>query len=152
MTAEYWLQKKTIGGWSVVTWYDNQEQAEKNYNECIKNVGYAWRLVKVEVMSEQRLEEEKEIIPPVIQPVQFIKKTLDPWQAAPQSENQMAINPWGATMPSVSDPSPTKSEHGLSGSVWLVHRGLKIKGRFAADKVDAMMAQGYERGGPRTQL
>lgn len=144
--SEYWLQKKTIGGWSVVTWYDSQEQAEKNYNECIKSKGYAWRLVKVETLQLQPLEDMIEVSQPQVEPSQDKPKVIG-WADGPsKAPNQMANNPWSSTVPSV------KPEHGLSGSVWLVHRGLKIKGRFAADKVDAMMAEGYERGGPRTSF
>lgn len=40
--------------------------------------------------------------------------------------------------------------HALSGSVWLINHSLKKKGRFPSAEVDAMLAQGWEKAGPRT--
>jgi transposase len=44
------------------------------------------------------------------------------------------------------------SNHGLTGKVWLANRELKEKKRVDPSQVDAMMAQGWFRAGPRTVL
>ena len=162
MINEYWLQKKTIGGWSQVTWYVDIEQAKLNYNKCVGNgnSGYSWRLVKVEVIEASMLEEVVEVEAPEIEQkplkqVSAIKYTG--WSVAnpPAGEfksdgcpvtaekpsNSTGIDAWGTAPP---------PEHGLSGSVWLVHHGLKKKTRVAASEVAAMMEQGYVKGSPRT--
>lgn len=144
--TEYWLQKKTIGGWSVVTWYDNQEQAEKNYNECIKAKGYAWRLVKVETLHLQPLEDMIEVNQPQVEPFQDKPKVIG-WADGPsKAPNQMANNPWGSTVPSV------KPEHGLSGSVWVINHTLRVKARIAGNQLEKYLAEGYVRGGPKTSF
>ena len=49
-------------------------------------------------------------------------------------------------------PKLSKSTHGLAGKVWLANRELKEKKRVDPSQVDAMMAQGWFKAGPRTQL
>ena len=44
------------------------------------------------------------------------------------------------------------SGHGLAGKVWLANRELKEKKRVDPSQVNAMMAQGWFRAGPRTVL
>jgi len=62
--TEYWLQKKTLGGWSHVTWYANEAEARANFDKCKSNSGYSWRVVKAEVIVEAMLEEVTEVEPP----------------------------------------------------------------------------------------
>lgn len=60
--TEYWLQKKTIGGWSHVTYYTDVEQAKINYKSASEgNSGYSWRLVSVEVIECKMLEDVVEV-------------------------------------------------------------------------------------------
>ena len=46
----------------------------------------------------------------------------------------------------------SKSDHSLAGKVWLANRELKEKKRVDPSQVDAMMAQGWFKAGPRTVL
>lgn len=59
---------------------------------------------------------------------------------------------WGNSMANSPIENNNPSTHGLAGSVWLIHHARRIKARFPADKVDAMLAEGFVRGGPRTQF
>lgn len=59
---------------------------------------------------------------------------------------------WGKPTAGWGSPAAPKSEHGLAGKVWLANRELKEKKRVDPSQVDAMMAQGWFRAGPRTVL
>jgi len=64
--TEYWLQKKTIGGWSNVTWYSDQKQAEENYKRAWAGgkSGYSWRLFSIDetnLIMEDLLDEVTEV-------------------------------------------------------------------------------------------
>lgn len=174
MTTEYWLQKKTIGGWSHVTSYQDEEQARKNYSSCVGNgmSGYSWRLVEVKTIQEDMLNDVVEVQQPDnaklwIQASGRIDRNaigLEPiksgWgkpvQDAPKSSWGTSSAGWGdfkAPINPEADTAPSGEQpHGLTGSVWLVHYGLKDKKRVAANLVDDMIAQGWQRGGPRTQF
>lgn len=162
---EYWLQKKTIGGWSHVTWYATYDEAWVNYSKLEKNAGYSYRLVEVKVMHEDLLEEVVKVEAPVI----VVDK--ERYKAYPGQTAAAKANVWGGQKPNNKewvDPPALKQainngwgdlpsdgeklEHGLSGSVWLIHHANKHKGRFAANVVDEMISKGYEKGGPRTQF
>lgn len=149
--VEYWLLKKQLGGWTKISWWseDEKDKAERSYKSlAVHNSGYAWRLVKVETIEEMLLDdmtEEAKVEP----------ETLDvrDYGAVPDP----VVNVWGTphaeikTGQAVGNEFPNK-EHGLAGSVWLVHHGLKKKTRVAASEVDSLIAQGYERGSPRTEF
>lgn len=156
--TEFWLQKKTIGGWSMVTWYDNEEQARKNYDNCRTGKGYAWRLVKVEVLELQPLEDMIEIVPPEVEKPQERRQSLkivDPWGDTKIASNSISDNPiWNEGHPTA-DNVPVisvPSVHGLSGSIWVVHHGQRIKSRVALSDLDSYLNNGYVRGGPKTQF
>lgn len=55
---------------------------------------------------------------------------------------------WGGV--SSNDWGKAPSTHGLAGKVWLVNKTLKEKKRVDPSEVAGMMANGWERGGPRT--
>lgn len=158
--AEYWLLKKQLAGWEKVTWYDEIEldKAERSFKALVDAKGYAIRLVKVEVMQEHLLDEMIEVAKPEVEPV----KTSWERHAKPvvSSINAPISNGWGTSYkPSPNNfgwgnesvaPAGTEKSHGLSGKVWLVNHSLKEKRRVDPSEVDAMMAQGWVRGGPRT--
>ena len=149
--TEYWLLKKQLGGWDKVTWYaeDELEKAQSSFKALVDAKGYAIRLVKVDVVQEHLLEEMIEVAKPEIEPV----KTTWERHAKPV---EAKYNGWGNVTPAVPNNSwgpvtvQSKPSHGLSGSVWLVNYSLKQKKRVASSEVDVMIAQGWERGGPRT--
>lgn len=60
-------------------------------------------------------------------------------------------NGWRDTPSFSSTPSINKN-HGLAGKVWLANRELKEKKRVDPSQVEAMMAQGWFKAGPRTVL
>lgn len=148
--TEYWLQKKTLGGWQTVSWWAEAElaKAQASYNSCSKpDSGYSWRLCKVEILTEARLDEEIEAKP----------TNLD---FNSQSNGELIIPPlkgiWADTKPKsqwgdvpVDSSNP---EHGMVGKVWMIHHQLKLKKRVDPAEVDGMIGQGYERGGPKTQF
>jgi len=151
---EYWLQKKTIGGWSMVTWYATIEEALKNYQSCLTSgKGYSWRLCKVEVVEASMLDEVVEVAAPELPEPVFIK--TKPPQIINQTDWTGVASTWGEKR-TTDDPSPgavvsTRPPRlDLIGSVWLVHHGLKKKTRVASHLVESMLAQGYEKGSPRT--
>lgn len=153
--TEYWLQKKSLSGWSMVTWYSDVEQAMTNYKKCIGNgmSGYSWRLCKVEALETSMLQEVTDIEAPELE----VKKTTS-WGADIQkplkkAEDVKYSNGWGDTSSWSDIPSDnSKPEHGLTGSVWVINHALKEKKRVAASEVDNMLSLGYERGGPKTKF
>lgn len=58
---------------------------------------------------------------------------------------------WGKPTSSWGDATP-KSDHGLAGKIWLANRELKEKKRVDPAEVDAMIAKGWFKAGPRTVL
>ena len=144
---EYWLQKKTIGGWSQVTWYSELEQAQHNYNQLRKATGYSYRMVKVETVQEHLLEEVVAV-------------------EAPALELAAKSNVWAGNAPPIkkSEPEATQSSnwgnfksasvhaHGLAGKVWLGNPVTKEKKRIDPGMVDGMMKDGWIKVGPRTVL
>lgn len=159
MPDEYWLQKKIIGGWSHVTWYADLATATENFNRASAgNSGYSWRVVKAETVVEKLLDEvvEAPVIEQPLKPKSCWGMPLPASQDAPKLSGwEQAASGWGNVTGNNPNPAGYGSvtgEHGLSGSVWLVHHGKKHKTRVAADKVAAMMADGYVRGGPATRF
>lgn len=180
--TEYWLQKKTIGGWSHVTWYDNPEQAKRNFDNCSKdNNGYSWRLVKVETVEVKMLEEVVTVEAPKVEIAakanvwagNEVKVTADAsgwgkptngdWSSkndwANTSESPQALG-WGNTSKELLPEKMIINEavnmmtrtHGLVGKVWLINHQLKQKKRVDPADVDSMIAQGWVRGGPKTSF
>lgn len=158
--TEYWLQKKTIGGWSIITWYDNKEQAEANYDKVRQNAGYSYRLVEVTTLQEHRLTEETVIEPPAIETVgntnsltkELAKVNPDTGWASNSKDwgnvNTKPDNNWG------SGPSGELNEtkHGMIGKVWLINHVTKERARVEPNNVASMLAAGWEKGGPKTQF
>lgn len=132
---EYHLQKRTLSTWQHVTWYETEEEAKKNFDRAVASqTGYSWRYVKVETIEEHINGGETELKPNNEEAtIEAPKPSNDGWGKA---------NDW-------SIPAP-KSSHGLAGKVWLVNKTLREKKRVDPSEVDAMMAQGWEKGGPRT--
>lgn len=170
-TEEYWLQKKTIGGWSHVTWYDNLEQAKRNFDNCSKaNNGYSWRIAKVETVEVKMLEEVVTVEAPKVEIAakanvwagNEVKAAADasgwgkPDVLIPKSEwgkssgwekiNTKSDEFWG------NNPSGdrTEKQHGMTGKVWLINHLTKERARVSEDRVAEMLANGWERGGPKT--
>lgn len=140
--TEYWLQKKAFNSWSHVTWYSTIEEAQTNFNKVsVEGNGYSWRMVKVEVVEVRLLEGERPVLPP--EPEQPIIKNSG-WAATPAAAG------WGK--PTAIDDIKAEGHHGLSGSVWMVHFGLKKKTRVPASQMAALIEQGYVKGSPRTVL
>lgn len=139
--TEYWLQKKAFNSWLHVTWYATEEEAKLNLNRvAVEGNGYSWRMVKVDVVEERLLHDESPVLPPEPEPI--IKNSG--WPATPAAAG------WGK--PTTIQPIKDTGHHGLSGSVWMVHFGLKKKTRVPADQMAALIEQGYVKGSPRTQL
>lgn len=162
--TEYWLQKKTIGGWSTVTWYSDLAQATENYNRCIGNPGYSWRLVTVEVVHEKRLEEEVEITPvPItefnnnIQNTKWVSKADLIEQFPSQNKNSgwpATPSPGGWDSFTPDKPKPAiltlDEKHGGIGKVWMLRHDIKQRARVNPNEVDYYLSQGWIKGGPKT--
>lgn len=182
--TEYWLQKKTIGGWSQVTNYRDLDQAKRNFVSCVGkgDSGYCWRLAEVKELEVSMLDEIVEIsyIPPDISitkdMVDIHEAMRDPQKSGWGDNNRVIVkgpgilNPdapkssgWGQTAPwgqNQMSNSPTQTE-GLSkldgrgaksGSVCLMHHGLKKRCRAMPEELDMLLKDGWVRGGPRTQF
>lgn len=157
MITEYWLQKKTIGGWSHVTWYSTAEEARKNYDiVAVPNNGYSWRISMVTVIAERLLEEVVKVEAPEIE------QKLTSWGAPINKKpSPIASDGWGATgtvsngwnsTPIHPIKNEPPSEHGLTGSVWVINHQTREKSRVPANELDNYLAKGYVKGGPRTQF
>jgi hypothetical protein len=140
--AEYHLQKRTLSTWQHVTWYETEAEAKKNFDRAVASqTGYSWRYVKVETIEEHinggeiELKADKEEAT-----VEAPKQSNDGW-SRPIKPGET----WGEHKNV--DPKPS---HGLAGKVWLVNKTLREKKRVDPSEVDAMLAQGWEKGGPRT--
>lgn len=57
---------------------------------------------------------------------------------------------WGK--PTGDSPSGIGRGHGLAGKVWLINHNLKQKQRVDPSAVDAMLAEGWLKAGPRTSF
>lgn len=150
MTTEYWLQKKTLGGWSHVTRYNDLEQVTKNYNNCSKgDSGYSWRIMKCEVIEEKLLFDHEE--------VEEIQEPLDAISRVPLKElksgwGNVKSSGWGndpspASLSFVNTPSSSEVQHGMVGKVWMINHKTKERKRIDPG-VD--LGVDWERGGPKT--
>ena len=163
MSQEYWLQKKTIGGWSMVTWYSDLEQAQANYSKCVGkgDSGYSWRLCEVKAVKEDMLNDVVNVEAPVIE------QPLKAWgqsrpaniliQDAPKSSEAPVSRPWGQNATSINpgangEVSKPDGRGAKPGSVCLMHHGLKKRCRAMPEELDMLLSQGWQRGGPRTQF
>lgn len=152
---EYCLQKKSLRTWQYVTWYNDLDQAKRNFNVASKEGnGYSWRLVEVTVLEEKLLDGERKAEPGDDMPIGEASVNLlkSDWGSKP---TEPAKSSWGTSVASgwgKPTSEPAKSEHGLSGSVWLGNRELGQKKRVPAAEVDAMLKQGWFKAGPRTVL
>lgn len=159
---EYWLLKKTIGGWSHVTSYQDEAQAKRNYQSCLQNgmSGYSWRLVQCNVIKEDMINDVVE----VGYDDSFAKDNAiinapiktgwgQPVQDAPKSVSVPGARPWGQNSIQQAPSQPAGlSSHGLAGSVWVIHHQLRQKSRIPSSELDSYLNKGYIRGGPRTQF
>lgn len=62
------------------------------------------------------------------------------WSTTPQT------NAWGVPA------NKGSIGHRMAGKVWLIHHGQRQKLRADPEAVDALLAQGWERAGPRTEF
>lgn len=163
---EYWLQKKSLGGWSTVTWYSADELAvaQTSFKTCVGKgmSGFSWRLVSVTVVEQAMLDEVTEIEAPelphqkpsVANPKPVANgwgDTKSGWDAKLNPEQQADVNNAWGNFKTCNTVSASK-DHGLIGSVWLIHHKQKSKVRVKADEVDRYLVEGYERGGPKTKF
>ena len=158
MTTEYVLQKKTLGGWSYVSWWSENEldRAQRSYDSMTKgDTGYSWRLCKLEVMQEKLLDDTTEVPREEVEEVTPAKKAWDSqhgWGATPAPKVGDTIS-WGnGEQSKVIVTASPKSSHGLSGSVWVGNLSTKEKKRVPAAEADKLLADGWVRAGPRTVL
>lgn len=147
MPTEYHLQKRGLSIWHYVTWYSSLEECKKNFDKVsVEGNGYSWRMVAVKVIEERLLEGERPVLKPevedFIKPAPPIKNSG--WAATPAAAG------WGNS--TAIDDIKAEGHHGLSGSVWMVHFGLKKKTRVPASQMVALIEQGYVKGSPRTVL
>lgn len=151
--TEYWLQKKTISGWSNATWYDNQEQALKNLFNCAGvagGSGYSWRVMKAEVVEQRLLDEVVMVEAPELEaPIKTgwgAFKSATPAQAWGKPSNAPGFSP---------SPSPVinlDDTHGGKGMVWVIKHSIKSKKKIQPNELEYHLANGWERGGPRTEF
>lgn len=162
--TEYWLQKKTIGGWSQVTWYDNQDQAMTNFNNVTKgDTGYSWRLVEANTVVEKLLEEIVEVEAPILDQIprkSCYGKTAT-WNA-PKAESHPATDfsekltserpckTAGVSGDGWDKPMDAVLTHRGKGQIWVVNRATAHKTKIAADRLQEFEAKGYVKGGPRS--
>lgn len=172
---EYWLQKKTIGGWSNLDRHDNLDKAKANFLQCVGNglSGYSWRLVECSVIEQAMLNDVMPIPEVTVEIDRYIiggksdkltwgdigrNRPADilvqdapktrPWgQAASEPENIKIINPGANTGLSKLDGRGAKP-----GSICLIHHSLQKRMRAMPEELDMLLLQGWVRGGPRTQF
>lgn len=161
--TEYWLQKKTIGGWSQVTWYSDYEQAKLNYDSASKgNSGYSWRICKVEMIEQKLLEDTVEVKPPdgyswsdvtEEQKIEMISNAgINAVKSFKSGWDNVHSKGWGVPEYKEKDwdfAKPEK-EHGMTGKVWMINHTTKQKARITAALVEQFELNGWERGGPKT--
>lgn len=134
MPTEYHLQKRTLSTWQYVTWYETEAEAKKNYDRMVAaNTGYSWRYVKMDTIEEHINGGEVELQPDSEDDVGEASK--------PKNEG------WGRGWD-----TPAPKSHGLAGKVWLANKELKQKKRVDPSEVTAMIAQGWFKAGPRTEI
>lgn len=164
--TEYWLQKKTIGGWSQVTWYVDEAQARDNYKRCVGNgmSGYSWRLVEVKEIEISMLQEVVETPIPnntVEEPIntnagwgqdkRIIKDNVwNGWSIPSDSSKHNPLEPKGAVLDN--GVFVVAKEHGLTGSVWVINHLTRQKLRVSASELQKHLDNGFERGGPKTKF
>lgn len=173
MTTEYWLQKKTIGGWSMVTSYQDEDQAWRNYISCVGNgmSGYSWRLVEAKTIQEDMLNDVVTIPTDIemerIGHVRALKQASDVvysgWSVANPVQDKKSgwgatpTAAWGNLIKSIDPeanggPSKPDGRGAKPGSICLMHHGLKKRCRAMPEELDMLLSQGWQRGGPRTQF
>lgn len=154
--TEYWLLKKTLGNWTKVSWWSEEEKdkAERSF-ESMLNSGYAIRLARIEIIKEQLLDEMMDEPKWIPEPqAEAMLKASEPiksdWGKPDPDAHKTAVSfgGWGSTIQALEG----KSEHGMSGKVWLGNPTTKEKKRVAPDEVAGMMAAGWIKAGPRTVL
>ena len=155
--TEYVLQKKTFGGWSYVTWYDNLDQAKRNFDIASANGnGYSWRMVKLDVIEERLLADPVPVPQPdSVEPLSDNgwRKVQEPVQSVKSAWGNQAAPGWGKpTVRAATASEPSNSSHGMVGKVWLGNPTTKEKKRVEPSMVDAMMKEGWVKAGPRTVL
>lgn len=152
---EYWLQKKTIGGWSQVTRYAEAEKqlATDNFNRLSKgDSGFSWRLCEVKVIEEKLLVDHEEVEEVRIDAISRLsmKDIKSAWGEPKQTINDV----WGSkplAQPSWSDtPSTSEVQHGMVGKVWLINHIEKKRCRVSAKEAELLEGMNWERGGPKT--
>lgn len=143
------LQKRTLSHWSYVTWYEDLEQAKKNFLAVSKEGnGYSWRLVEVKVIEEKLLDGVKE--------AESGSDILTTHQFVSPKPTQPVKSDWGTPQPGAWDKptseAPIKPEHGLTGSVWVGNPTTKEKRRVVGFEANRMLTEGWIKVGPRTVL
>lgn len=158
--TEYWLQKKTIGGWSHVTWYDSLEQAMANFKSASDgDSGYCWRVVEAKPIAEKMLAEVVPVEAPNTK-LEVARRNVWAGQASAPASQPVINSGWGGSSaagwgnPASVKPSPAAGPpaHGLAGKVWMIHHAKKIKTRIDPNEVDKYLAEGYVKGGPKTSF
>lgn len=160
--TEYVLQKKLLGRWDYVTWYgaDELDKAQRSYDNMTKgNTGYSWRLVRLETLSEKILDGSREIERGEVVEEKLLNNPVP--VCGPEHNNQLLnINEcdaadksdgWTSKASGWSNASK-KSDHGLSGSVWVGNPITKEKKRVPAAEAAKMLNEGWVKAGPRTVL
>lgn len=149
MNNEYWLQKKTIGGWSQVTWYADKDQAMANFNNITRgDTGYSWRLIEANTVVEKLLEEVVEIEAPEFIP-NFKKAERAPVRANPILDSR-AQGDWSKPMGASPIENAGALAHKGKGQIWVVNRTTAHKTKIDPARLQEFEANGYERGGPRS--
>lgn len=164
--TEYHLQKRGLATWQYITWYDNIEQAKRNFNNVSKgDTGYSWRLVEVIVIEERLLSDQKEAEPDediYVPNKNTVTIPAEDWRKADMGVKparkvvQPVIDPW-ATRAALDLNKPAsepaiKPDHGLTGSVWVGNPKTKEKRRVVGFEAQKLLAEGWIKAGPRTML
>jgi len=139
MPTEYVIQKRGLAVWQYVTWYSDREQALENFRKLQAGQGYSYRLVELNVLEQALLEGEREDVPPQVEAVEAVKSSG--WS-----------NNWSATKTDDDEIKPSGRGAHLVGRVWVANKELKQKKRVEPHEVDALLAQGWFKAGPRTVI
>lgn len=136
MPTEYVIQKRGLAVWQYVTWYSDKEQALENFRRLKAGEGYSYRLVELNVLEQALLEGEREDVPPQVEAVEAVKSSG-----------------WGGSWGNSDDEiKPSGKGAHLVGRVWVANKELKQKKRVEPHEVDALLAQGWFKAGPRTVI
>jgi len=142
MPTEYVIQKRGLAVWQYVTWYSDREQALENFRRLQAGQGYSYRLVELNVLEQALLEGEREDVPPQVEVVEAVKSSG--WS----SDSSFS---WASNNTIKDDEiKPTGRGAHLVGRVWIANKELKQKKRVEPHEVDALLAQGWFKAGPRT--